>query len=131
VRLRERNQLTLPTEIAEKLSVEPGSLLELVLSGDHVELRHAQVVRAGTPEAKRAEERAREDIREGRFLTFANPDEFALYMKQTREQETKELQLQVEALQEQVQGIVQNMRRMSAATGVPVADLPLDLSSKA
>jgi len=134
VRLRERNQLTLPAEIAEKLSVEPGCLLELVLSTDaddvHVELRHAQVVRARTRQAKLSEQRARKDIREGRFSTFANPDELALHMKQTREQEAKELQEQVEALQQQVQGLVLNMRRMSAAAGIQVADLPLDLSSK-
>jgi len=134
VRLRERNQLTLPVEIAEKLSVGPGSLLELVVTADaddvHVELRHARVVRARTRQAKLAEQRSRQDIQEGRFSTFANPDELALHMKQTRELEAKELQAQVETLQQQMQGLMLNVRQMSAAVGIQVADLPFDVSVK-
>jgi bifunctional DNA-binding transcriptional regulator/antitoxin component of YhaV-PrlF toxin-antitoxin module len=135
VRLRERNQLTLPAEIAEELAVEPGSLLELVLERDgdgvHVELRHAQVVRANTHQAKLSEQRARKDIQEGRFSTFANPDELALDMKQTRDAEAKQLRAQVEDLQEQMQGILLNMRRVGAATGIVFTDVPCNLSTKA
>lgn len=135
VRLRERNQLTLPAEVAEKLAVEAGSLLELILGTDedgvHVELRPAQVVRANTHQAKLSERRARKDIQEGRFSTFANPDELALHMKQTRDAEAKQLRAQVEDLQEQMQGILVNMRRVGAATGIVLTDVPCDLSTKA
>lgn len=135
VRLRERNQLTLPAEYAEKLGVEPGSLLELILGmeldGVHVEVRHAKVVRANTRQAKVSEQRARKEIQEGRFSTFANPDELALHMKQTRDAEAEQLRAQVEELQEQMQGILLNMRRVGAATGVVLADVPCNLSTKA
>ena len=55
IRLRDRNQITLPSEIAERLSVEPGALLELILEPEHdyLELRRAEVVRAGTSQAER------------------------------------------------------------------------------
>jgi|ERR1700722_12133942 bifunctional DNA-binding transcriptional regulator/antitoxin component of YhaV-PrlF toxin-antitoxin module len=102
VRLRERNQLTLPAEIAEELAVEHGSLLELILGRDgdgvHVELRPAQVVRANTHQAKLSEQRARKDIQEGRFSTFVDPDELARDMNQTRDAEAKQLRAQVEDL---------------------------------
>lgn len=135
VRLRERNQLTLPAEYAEKLGVEPESLLELILGTDgdgvHVELRHAQVVRANTPQAKLSKQRARKDIEEGGFSTFANPEELALHMKQTRDAEAEQLRAQVGELQEQIQGILLNMRRVGAATGVVFEDAPLNPSTKA
>jgi|ERR1700722_6811137 len=127
VRLRERNQLTLPAEIAEELAVEHGSLLELILGRDgdgvHVELRPAQVVRANTHQAKLSEQRARKDIQEGRFSTFVDPDELARDMNQTRDAEAKQLRAQVEDLQEQMQGILLNMRRVGAATGIALTDV--------
>ncbi len=88
VRLRERNQITLPAEIVRRLAIEPGALLELELSpdGDHVELRHAEVVRAGTPRAERELEQARNDMKEGRFATFANTQELANDLEKTRQQ---------------------------------------------
>jgi bifunctional DNA-binding transcriptional regulator/antitoxin component of YhaV-PrlF toxin-antitoxin module len=97
VRLRNRNQITLPAEIVEKLAIGPGALLELILSpeGDHVELRHAQVVRAGTPGAERELKWAKEDVKEGRFSTFANPQELANDLKRKREEANN---LEAEAL---------------------------------
>jgi bifunctional DNA-binding transcriptional regulator/antitoxin component of YhaV-PrlF toxin-antitoxin module len=130
VRLRERNQLTLPPAIAEVLKVKPGSLLELILDvdneGAHVELSHAEVVRVGTRAAKRSEERAKKDIREGRFTTYANTAELAEHMKQTRENEAKELRVQLEAMQQQMQGLVWNMRRVGAAAGITLTEQPYD-----
>jgi len=77
VRLRDRNQITLPSEVAERLSAKPGSLLELVMDpeNDWVELRRAEVVRAGTPQVERELKEAKEDIKEGRFETFDNPED--------------------------------------------------------
>ena len=128
VRLRERNQLTLPSEIADRLGVEPGSLLELILDvddeGTQVELRHAEVVRAGTREARRSEQRARKDIREGRFTTYASTEELAAHMKQKRDDEAKELRVKIAEMQEQMQGLIFDMRRMGAATGVTVNEIP-------
>src|SRR5690349_14864448 len=87
VRLRDRNQITLPSNIAEQLSAEPGCLLEFVMDTDtgQVEVHRAQVVRAGTPQAKRALQRAREEIKEGRFADFANPQELLEDVEKTRQ----------------------------------------------
>jgi bifunctional DNA-binding transcriptional regulator/antitoxin component of YhaV-PrlF toxin-antitoxin module len=130
VRLRERNQLTLPSEIADQLKVEPGSLLELIFEtgdeGPRVELRHAEVVRAGTRAAKQSEERAKKDIREGRFTTYANTAELAEHMKQKREDEAKDLRAQLEEMQQQMQGLVWNMRRVGAAAGITLSEQPYD-----
>jgi len=134
VRLRERNQLTLPAEVADKLGVGPGSLLELILEtddeGTQVELRRAEVVRAGTREARRSEQRARKDIREGRFVTYANSEELAVHMKQTRDEEAKRLRAQIEEMQEQMQGLMFNMRRMGAAAGVELTEMPVNYTKQ-
>jgi bifunctional DNA-binding transcriptional regulator/antitoxin component of YhaV-PrlF toxin-antitoxin module len=130
VRLRERNQLTLPSEFADKLKVKPGSLLELIIEADkedvHIELRHAEVVRAGTGAAKRSEERAKKDIREGRFTTYANTAELAEHMKQTRENEAKELRAQLEEMQQQMEVLAGNMLRVGAAAGITLIEQPAD-----
>jgi len=90
VRLRDRNQVTLPSAIAAKLSVRPGDLLELILTEKgHVELRHARVVVAGTDEAAREERLAMNDVREGKYSTFNTPQEFDRYVDRLREQAEK------------------------------------------
>ena len=131
VRLRERNQITLPAELADKLKIKPGSLLELTLEADdegaHVELRHAEVVRAGTRAARRSEERAKQDIQEGRFTTYANTAELAEHMKNKRENEAKEMRAQLEEMQQQMQGLVCNMRRVGEAAGITWIEQPLNL----
>jgi AbrB family looped-hinge helix DNA binding protein len=110
VRLRGRNQLTLPAVIAEKLQLKPGSLLELIVSDqDTVELRHARVVVAGTPEAKREEGDAEEDIHEGRYKVFGGSKDVREHMRQQRSQQAAQLAAQeiadkIEALQEQMNG---------------------------
>lgn len=120
VRLRDRNQITLPAEIAEHLSVEPGALLELILEPEHdyLELRRAEVVRAGTPQAKREEKWAKADIKAGRFKTFANSEEFARDLQKSRdESRAREQQERIEILEQQVHGLTQHLRRMSGAQG--------------
>ncbi len=115
VRLRERNQLTLPSELAEKLAVAPGSWLELILGADgdgtRVELRHAQVVRAGTPQAKRQEQAALEDIKQGRFSTFANPGELARDLEERRAK--AEMEERIDSLQARVDELMQRMRNVT------------------
>src|ERR1019366_2644942 len=114
VRLRDRNQITLPAEIAEHLSVEPGALLELILSPDqdYLELRRAEGGRAGTPQAAREEQWAKEDIKAGRFSTFANPEELARSLHKSREAaELQEQREKIEILQEQVRELVLDVRK--------------------
>jgi bifunctional DNA-binding transcriptional regulator/antitoxin component of YhaV-PrlF toxin-antitoxin module len=111
VRLRNRNQMTLPAEMAERLSLKPGALLELVLDPENnrIELRRAEVVRAGTPEAKREEQAALEAIKAGRFKTFASIEEFSRDMKETRAKVA--LEERVESLQQQLDGVMTYFRQ--------------------
>jgi AbrB family looped-hinge helix DNA binding protein len=77
VRVRERNQITVPPEVAERLAVRPGDILEFSFSpAGTVELRPAKIVTVGTPEALQEEEAAKEDIRRGRYSVIANVDEY-------------------------------------------------------
>lgn len=130
VRVRDRNQITLPAEIAERLSVQSGALLELIMDPDqdYLEVRRAEVVRAGTPQAQREEQWAKDDIKAGRFKAFANPEEFALHLRNSRE--AAKLQEQLEILQQQVQGLVLDVHKMSAATGVSLVTAPIAETSK-
>jgi AbrB family looped-hinge helix DNA binding protein len=105
VRLRKRNQLTLPAEVTEKLGITEGALLELVMTDEgHVELRHARVVRAGSSEAEREESNAGEDVIEGRFTALQGSKEAREYMRQKRQQETaRKLEEQLDTLRERMQ----------------------------
>jgi AbrB family looped-hinge helix DNA binding protein len=77
VRVRERNQITVPPEVAERLAVRPGDIVEFSFSpAGTVELRPAKIVAVGTPEALQEEEAAKEDIRQGRYSVITNVDEF-------------------------------------------------------
>lgn len=78
LRIRERNQITLPPEVLAAVSVRAGDFLEVVLTGEgQIQLTPARLVRMGTPEAEEADRRAEEDIREGRYRTFDNAEAFA------------------------------------------------------
>ena len=121
VRLRDRNQLTLPAVIAEKLGLKAGSLLELIVSDQGlVELRPARVVVAGTPDAEREEAQAEEDIREGRYRVFGGSKEVREHMRQQRSQEAvrvsaEEIADKIEALQEQVNGFSMELNHTRTA----------------
>ncbi|MFZ0801963.1 MAG: hypothetical protein WAN70_07330, partial [Terriglobales bacterium] len=56
------------------------------------------------------------------FTTYANTSELAGHMKQTRENEAKELRAQIEEMQQQMLGLVCNMRRVGAAAGVTLIE---------
>src|ERR1700683_132748 len=103
VRLRDRNQMTLPSEITKHLSLEPNALVEITVNAEdgHLELRRAEVVRAGTARAKREEEMSLKNVKEGRFTTFASPEELAAHFEATRA--NTEIAERVESLQQQVE----------------------------
>lgn len=63
VRLRRRNQITLPAAIVDSLGLEEGDYLATVLAEEGVvRLRPAKLVTGGTPEAERAIRRAEADV---------------------------------------------------------------------
>jgi bifunctional DNA-binding transcriptional regulator/antitoxin component of YhaV-PrlF toxin-antitoxin module len=77
VRLRDRNQVTLPTEVISRLGIQAGDWLELTVSNMNcVQLRPAQIVTAGTPEAERLEQAAAENVRRKNHSTFRTVEEF-------------------------------------------------------
>ena len=71
LRLRPKNQLTLPNNVLDKLGVKPGDFLEVVAGpGDTIQLVPARLVREGTKEAAEVHRRASEDFAAGRYHTF-------------------------------------------------------------
>src|SRR5208282_607632 len=77
VRLRDRNQLTLPAEVISRLGLEAGDWLELTVSNlNCVQLRPARIVTADTPEAEELEQAAAENVRQKNYSTFRSPEEF-------------------------------------------------------
>ncbi len=77
VRLRNRNQITLPAEIVSKLGMEAGEWLELTVANSNcVLLRPARIVTADTAEAAQLERAAAENVRRKNYSTFQSSEEF-------------------------------------------------------
>jgi len=84
-RLRERNQLTLPAAVVEQIGLRSGDIVEFATSGEGlIELRPARIVRAGTVEARSEEQRAKQDIAEGRYTLLSSVDEFRKHVQKLR-----------------------------------------------
>lgn len=81
LRLRGRNQITLPASVIDALSLEEGDYLAAVLDAEGViRLRPAEMVTAGTREADRAMARAEADIAAGRSVEFDSVKDFTKEM---------------------------------------------------
>jgi AbrB family looped-hinge helix DNA binding protein len=77
VRLRDRNQITLPADVVSDLGIKAGEWLELTVSNSNcVQLRPAQILTADTPEARQLEHAAAENIRRKNYSTFGSSEEF-------------------------------------------------------
>ena len=78
VRIRERNQVTLPPEILEAISLRAGDFLEIsVTSEGNLKLAPKRLVTSNTPEAFEADQEAERDIAEKRYATFENAGAFS------------------------------------------------------
>jgi bifunctional DNA-binding transcriptional regulator/antitoxin component of YhaV-PrlF toxin-antitoxin module len=85
VRLRERNQITLPSEIISGLAVEAGGFLEITrTSTGLILLKPTALVTVGSPEAELEETRAAEDIVQGRYKTFNSATDLMADIKNRR-----------------------------------------------
>ena len=99
VRLRGRNQITLPTEVIDTLSLEEGDYLAAVSGEDGtIRLRPAKLNVAGTPEAERAISRAEADLEAGRSKKFDNLEEFKNEMRSSHREQMKEMEPQRSAM---------------------------------
>ena len=84
-RLRERNQLTLPPNVVEKMGLGAGDLVEFsVTPSGTIELRPAKIVTAGSEEALREEEAAKEEISQGRYSVIENAGDFRKHVERIR-----------------------------------------------
>jgi len=82
VRLRDRNQITLPAEILSGLAVSSGDFLEIGRTTDGLTyIKPAVLTTVGSPEAQREEDLADEDIAHGRFKTFNSVEEFVDHLE--------------------------------------------------
>lgn len=70
IRVRHRNQVTIPKKVSEDLAVGEGDLLELVSAGEELVLRPLRLPVKGTPEAEEAVRLAEKDLDEGRSMSF-------------------------------------------------------------
>lgn len=92
VRLRGRNQITLPASVIESLSLEEGDYLAAVLGEEGIiRLRPAKMVTAGTPEAEQATNRAKADLRAGRSEKFESVEDFTNAMLARHREQMSEL----------------------------------------
>jgi AbrB family looped-hinge helix DNA binding protein len=76
VRVRERNQITLPAEIVAGLPIEVGDFLEINRTNSGLELKPIRLVTVGTPAAEREARKAEEEISTGTFESFKNAEAF-------------------------------------------------------
>jgi len=92
VRLRNRNQITLPAEVVSDLGVDVGDWLEITISNSNwVQMRPARIVTADTPEARQLEHAAAENVRRKNYSTFHSPEEFDRHLDKIANAEIIEL----------------------------------------
>jgi len=85
IRVREKNQITLPTDLVSALAIHVGDFLEAARMADgSIQLRPTRLVAVGTPAAEREESLAKQDIRSGRFGTYESADELVDGLKKRR-----------------------------------------------
>lgn len=88
-RLRERNQLTLPASVVEKMGLSLGDLVEFSPNGKGgVQLHPARIVKAGSPEARDEEQDAKADIQEGRYTVIRSVGDLHKHVGKLRKGET-------------------------------------------
>ncbi len=92
VRLRDRNQITLPAEVVSGLGIEVGGWLELTVSNSNcVQLRPARIVTADTPQARQLEQAAAENVKRKNYSTFRSSEEFDRHLDKIANAEIIEL----------------------------------------
>jgi DNA-binding NtrC family response regulator len=71
VRVRDRNQVTLPPEVMEAISVRVGDFLEIMVTGEGtLTLAPKRLVTWNSPQAEEADQEAERDIAQKRYGTF-------------------------------------------------------------
>lgn len=90
VRIRDRNQVTLPPEFLNAASVRAGDFLEISVTIEgHLTLVPKRLVTWKTPEAEVADREAETDIAQNRYRSFASASAFARDLRGTRQSLTE------------------------------------------
>jgi antitoxin MazE len=77
IKLRERSQITLPSEIVKKLNIKTGDTLEVKLEGDKIVVTPVLIIDRSqawfwSKQWQDKEREVEEDIREGRLTSAGN-----------------------------------------------------------
>ena len=90
IRMRERNQITLPSTILSVLPISSGDFLEVCRTADGViHIKPTVLVTVDSPGAIREESLADEDIANKRYETFASATELVKHLKNRRKRTDK------------------------------------------
>ena len=128
VRLRNRNQITLPAEVISRLGLEAGDWLELTVSNSNcVQLRPARIVTADTPEAERLEHAAAENVRQKNYSTFRSPEEFDRHLDKIANADVIELPAASQT-PEPVKMVSELKQKVMAAVEAALRDEPASYS---
>ena len=128
VRLRDRNQITLPAEVVSRLGIETGEWLELTVSNSNcVQLRPARIVTADTPEAAQLEQAAAENVRRKNYSTFRSPEEFDRHLDKIANAEVIDLPAASRA-EEPVKMISELKQKVMSAVEAALRDEPASYS---
>jgi len=128
VRLRNRNQITLPAEVISSLGLEAGDWLKLTVSNSNcVQLRPARIVTADTPEAERLEHAAAENVRQKNYSTFRSPEEFDRHLDKIANADVIELPAASQT-PEPVKMVSELKQKVMAAVEAALRDEPASYS---
>jgi bifunctional DNA-binding transcriptional regulator/antitoxin component of YhaV-PrlF toxin-antitoxin module len=87
VRLRERNQITLPNAVVERMGLRQGDVIEFsVNSRGVVQLHAAKIVKVGSPEAAQEVREAMKEIDQGKYTLIRNVEELQKHVAKVREE---------------------------------------------
>jgi large subunit ribosomal protein L7/L12 len=84
-RLRERNQVTIPPFVVEKMNLKPDDIVEFVLNDKGtIELHPAKIVKMGSPGARLEEVLAVQEIKRGDYAEIRDADDLRQYVEKVR-----------------------------------------------
>jgi ribosomal protein L7/L12 len=88
-RLRDRNQITVPPFVIEKMNLQPDDIVEFLLNDEGtIELHPAKIVKVGSPEAREQEAQAKQGIRRGAYTEIRNAHDLRQYVEKVRKGES-------------------------------------------
>lgn len=114
-RLRERNQLTLPSTVVEQMGLNLGDIVEFSTNGKGgVQLHPAKIVKVGSAEAQHEEQDAKKDVQEGRYTLIRSLGDFRKHVEKLRKGEAPavaepEAEHLTESQRQDVEALVQTM----------------------